>query len=312
LSIMHMFAFLLFVWLYRRIPRDSSYSDDTDHSPKLLSLLSDDGSSDALPDKSNSFSELEKKFPQSTAEERERFLVAKKGNAEVAAKYLQAYLEWRFIHESVREKLDELVSTGDSDHDDWNIAAAIAMKERNENQSAPLTRVARTHSIGDREICDVDGRRIIHITPGLMDDRLASLTTYALSIALYIDRKLERHSLERVTVLIDARGGQGWRNNHAVHLLPFIQHISKLLLSMFPERLSRSLVYPLPPAFGWIWNVAQRWIDPLTRDKICLLTGPATIASPPPSEQMAEYLGKDVVEILEKHRVAAFLPVEPC
>jgi CRAL/TRIO domain len=308
----HIIALLLLLWLWRLQPSSASMNND-DFYPRRRAISNDvdDESTDTAgtvddekPFSLNHDQLLEDRVPHSTSEERTRFLVAKKGNVNQAAKCLSAYLEWRFAHQALEEDL-LAGSSGDEDLDDWHIAAAAAIA-RFEKVRVVLPRLIRTHHIEGQGLCDRDGCRLFHIIPGMMDERLVSLTTYSLAISLYIDRKLKRDSMERVTVLIDVRGGEGWRNLNVAQLLPFIQHTSMLLLSMFPERLYRSLVYPLPPAFGWIWQVVRRYIDPLTREKICLLTGPALIASPVPSDQMTKYLSESVVEHLEKERIASF------
>jgi peroxiredoxin len=289
-------------------PRTAS-SDTEDES--LLSISTDDDDSKSVVFEEEDF-ELEQLVPEATAAERLRFLVAKKGNVRTAAKAFKAYLQWRSDHQHTEKHgepalLDMQLYTDDHDWNDWNIAAAAACKAKEETCRTPLPRIARLHKIDGNEIRDRGGFRALHIIPGQMDDRLVSLTTYATAVALYIDRKLARESPDKVSVLIDVRGGVGWQNTHVSKLLPFIQTTTKLLITMFPERLQRAVVYPLPPAFGWIWSVSKRCMDPLTADKICLLTGPATIESPPPISQMIEYLDEAIVALLEKARVAAFV-----
>jgi hypothetical protein len=266
--------------------------------------------------------QLERQVPEATSAERLRFLVAKRGHVGTAAKNLKAYLKWRTDHQHTEKDgegdptLLELepcteTDTDDGDANDWNMAAAAACKARKETCLTALPRIARLHQVKGDDIRDLEGHRVLHIIPGQMDDRLVKLQTYATAVALYIDRKLAPESSERVSVVIDVRGGKGWRNLHASKLLPFIQTTTTLLLTMFPERLERAVVYPLPPAFGWIWSISKRCIDPLTANKICILTGPATIISPPPTPQMVEYMDESIVALLEQKRVAAFVTPSP-
>jgi hypothetical protein len=292
--------------------RSRSASSDTEDESLLSISTDDDDDSKSVVFEEEDF-QLEELVPEATAAERLRFLVAKKGNVRIAAKALQAYLQWRSDHQHTGESalLDMELYTDDHDWNDWNIASAAACKAGKETCRTPLPRIARLHQIEGNDIRDRRGFRALHIIPGQMDDGLVSLTTYATAVALYIDRKLARESPDRVSVLIDVRGGVGWRNTHVSKLLPFIQTTTKLLVTMFPERLQQAVVYPLPPAFGWIWSVSKRCMDPLTADKICLLTGPATIVSPPPVAQMIEYLDERIVALLEKSRVAAFVTSSP-
>ncbi len=252
-------------------------------------------------------------LPAATETERERFLIARRGDEVAGTKSLTSYLEWRHEHQRISDKL-EIGVTDDNDLNDWNLAAATAMKARGDGDSCDdssktffLPRIARFHRIGDSDACDRDGFRLIHIIPGQMDDRLAKLTTYALAISLYLDAKLDAGSSEMLTVLVDVRGGQGWPNTHPVRLLPFIKDTIQLLLSMFPERLHKCLLYPLPPATLWIWNIVRKCIDPKTAQKIQILTGEARIVSDPPYSQMEEHIETDIVQLLESTRRAAFL-----
>jgi hypothetical protein len=260
--------------------------------------------------------QLEQLVPEATAAERLRFLVAKKGNVRTASKSLKAYLQWRSDHQHIQQHgepalLELELYTEDSDWNDWNIASTAACKANKETSGTILPRIARLHKIEGNDIRDRQGYRVLRLISGQMDDRLVSLTTYATAVALYIDRKLARESTETVTLCIDLRGGPGWMNLHIVKVLPFIRTTTKLLLTMFPLRLERAVVYPLTPAFRWIWPICKQWIDPLTAEKICILTGPATIVSPPPLSQMIQYLDESIVALLEKAREADFVTSSP-
>jgi hypothetical protein len=247
---------------------------------------------------------------QLTVQERDRFLTASKGKVRSAVRSAQCYLSWREAHRAIVQKIQsELELTGDQDSDDWMVAVAVASAARGETKktNVPTKQVARMYHINGVTLLDRCGHRMIHVTPGKMDDCSLNLKTYALAIALYIDRKLAPDSKERITLLIDVRGGVGWRNLNGAQLLPFIQHTCSLLLAMFPERLARSVVYPLPPTFEWVWKIVRRCIDAETAKDIAVLTGPAFIVSPPPSAKMAQYLDEKVIQHLEQERVATFL-----
>jgi hypothetical protein len=142
--------------------------------------------------------------------------------------------------------------------------------------------------------------------PGLMDDKLAKAETYALAVAIYFDRKLDRESLERVTVCLDVRAGKGWPNIHALRLIPFMKNSLKLLLRTFPERLHKCVVYPVPPAFLYVWTMISKCLDPVTSEKISVVSGKCTISSPPPQEKLVAFLGADPAKLMEDSRVASF------
>ena len=252
---------------------------------------------------------LEVRAPGSTFAERQRFLAARNGNVAAAAVSLSRFLDWLSIHESYERQLDlnsPRFTTGDKDLDDWNISCAVAMKAGNEDCSMPLPRVIRTYQIDGSDVCDRHGYQIFHIIPAQMDDRLVGTATYALATALYINRKLDRESLVRISVCMDVRAGKGWRNIHAARLVPFMKQTTQLLLSLFPERLHKCLVYPVPSAFMFLWHIIQQCIDKETSEKILLCPGVNKIESPPPVEHMRDSMTIEVVNLLERSRILAF------
>lgn len=257
---------------------------------------------------SASLASLSEACPSSTAAERKRFLVAREGNLKGATNTLQHFLAWHQKHVKVAQEhgLKRLV-TEDEDLDIWNEACQIALKASGEATSLALPRVIRTHR-GEKgkTVADLSGHRLFQIIPAQMDVSIASGSTYALAVAIYLNNSLDREGEEKIVVCMDVRAGRGWPNTHVMRLIPFMQQTTTLLLSLFPERLHRCYVYPVPPSFLWIWNAISKVVDPLTRDKICLMTGPNRIESPPPFEQMYQHLPKSAAHHLEDTRLASF------
>lgn len=260
---------------------------------------------------------LAKECPEATECERERFLHAREGNVVAAATLLRNYLIWHLKHHEIAQanniipRDDSTLSTcpsDDKDLDVWTNACAVAMLSAGEKTDGIiLPRVIRTYKIEGKDVTDIDGRRIIHIVPAKMDLALAASSTYALATALYLNMQMDRDGMERITVCMDVRAGRGWPNVHAMRLIPFMQQTTTLLLSLFPERLHRCVLYPVPSSFLWVWKAVSTVVDPLTRDKICLLTGVNKIESPPPFDQMYEYMEKEVAHLLEDCRIATFI-----
>jgi hypothetical protein len=208
--------------------------------------------------------------------------------------------------EIAREHKIERKTSDDRDADVWTEVCAIAMKACDEVGDVNLPRVIRSHQIEGVDATDLQGHRFFHIIPAQMDDNLAKTSTYALATALYINKQLDRGGLERITVCMDVRAGRGWPNIHAMRLVPFMKQTTTLLLSLFPERMYKMLLYPVPPSFLWVWNLISKVIDPLTKDKVCLLSGVNKITAPPPLDQMFEHLEEKVALLLESSRLAAF------
>ena len=178
--------------------------------------------------------------------------------------------------------------------------------------SQSLPRIVHTFHSNDRECTDNDGHVIIKLSPAQIDGNLVNdVKTYSLAIALYLDRKLDRHdAYQTVTLLIDVRGGKGWPNPSPKTLLPFLKHTIHLLLEMMPERLHRAIVYPIPSAFRWIWSIVQRGMDAETADRCRLVSGAARISSQPPTKELSEYMSHDLVDAMEEERLATFVPVD--
>lgn len=275
-----------------------------------MATESDDDPSD---DKSVDFvdQEIEKACPDATATERRRFLTARSRDVPATIKSLNHYLDWVRQHEEVARTNDiTRITSDDPDHDIWIEVCRIAIKTTGEACEQPLPRVIRTHQLDGKAVVDATHRRIVHIIPAQMDDTLVSGSTYALATALYIDKLLDRAGDERITVCMDVRAGRGWPNVHVMRQIPFMQQTTILLLSLFPERLNKCLLYPVPPSFLWIWNVVKNCIDPLTRDKIILLAGPNKIEAPPPYDEMAEHMDEKIAKYLEHARVSKFVEEE--
>jgi CRAL/TRIO domain len=254
---------------------------------------------------------LAKRCPSSTWAERKRFLKARQHNLAAATKMLQHYLQWhqKYIDVAMEHNITRTV-TEDGDLDIWNEACQVAMKACGEDGEGPLPRVIRTHLQSkdpSKPLVDKSGYRLVQIIPAQMDITLAKSSTYALAVALYLNLQLDREAEERIVVCMDVRAGQGWPNTHAVRLVPFMQQTTTLLLSLFPERLHRCLLYPVPTSFTWVWKTISKVVDPLTREKICLMSGPNKIASPPPFKTMYDCMDKDTAHQLEHERIAAFL-----
>jgi hypothetical protein len=293
----------------------SAQSDDDDDADTVTSSIGEDTPVGETA--------LEKSCPESTPAERQRFLLACNGNTGQANQRLQEYLNWRRNHERIRTECNiRIKQSSDPDYDIWVESCLVALKACGEvAENIVLPRVVRSYStlrlggcshIADPttrervDVVDQEGHRIFHMIPGLMDDKLAKTSTYALAVAIYFDRRFDPASLERVTVCMDVRAGKGWPNIHGLRLIPFMKNSLKLLLPTFPERLHKCIVYPVPTAFLYVWTMISKCMDPVTREKICVVSGKCTIVSLPPMEDLIAHLGEESVTLMEDTRVACF------
>jgi hypothetical protein len=276
------------------------------HSATLSSSEDDEQVEEASPHRlkgHETLQKLEKAVPNSTKEERLRFLTARKGNLERTAKSLTSYIDWRSQYETPP---GYSLESNPDDIDEWNFAAARALHANGQ----PVTTLPRVVRIPSNAVCR-RGHRIMQFLPGLIDDQIANTKIYSLAIALYCDQKLKRDSMERLCIIVDVRSGFGWPNMPLTGFLSFAKHTISLLLSNFPERLGSALVYPVPSAFAWVWTTIRYFIDSETRKKFALLPGNNTKQSPPPYKLLAEFLDPEVVELIEKERRSSFTENEP-
>lgn len=269
--------------------------------------------------------ELEKQCPESTKEERYRFLET--GNDRLALKKLRLHLEWRNrYHLDDETKPDASPSTSTTTNDEnsdatntiisdderrWNTAAIAAMMESSDykNSEYPkLPRLARFDDVaGNDKMLGKDGNRIVQIFPGKLDPALGSEATYALATAFYLDRSLSRSSTEQVIVCVDVRGGDGWTNPPVMSILSFIKGLVGTTDLHFPERLALCIAYPMNFTGNTIWRMIRPFLDPKTASKIAILRGPGCRDSPIPYDEMVQFIEKDVLDQMEENRLSTIV-----
>lgn len=282
-----------------------------------------------LDDNNKNQEELAKQCPDSTKEERYRFLET--GNDRLALKKLRLHLEWR-----KRYNLDDdetkpdasLISTTTTINSDensadaantiksddelnWDAAALAAMIQSSEykNSAFPkLPRVGRFDDVaGNDKMLGKNGNRIVQIFPLMVDSRLASEATYALATAFYLNRNFSRSSTEQVIVCVDVRGGDGWANPSALSVLSFLKGLVGTVDLHFPERLALCIAYPLNFTATTVWRMIKPFLDPKTATKIAVLRGPGERDSLIPYDDMVQYIEKDVLDQMEENRLSTIV-----
>jgi len=265
-----------------------------------------------------------------TPAEHHRFLTARKGNVSDAYAMLRSHYDWRKNHGLLKLKrcetgMTEYSSTNSfisEEEDDWfsvsstevaedefawksSVSATLALPSHFCAASG-LARLARFDDQYGSALHDKEGNRILQLLPAQMDCTATSYETYATCISLYLDQKLDRDSVEKIVVIIDVRGGEGWPNPPASTLVPFIKFITKILERNFPERMCRAIVYPLPWAATSLWNIVKVFIDRDTASKVKLVSGPAYTESPPPNDKLSLLIDADTLHRLEENRIRSF------
>ena len=247
-------------------------------------------------------------FPQEATEaEVARFVRARKGDLMAGAEQLRHYMEWH--KENVA--LGSNTANDNKSESDWRSACRIAQIIEDTAQKDTAVKlpcvVFLDDDNDDAALRSSDGTRICHHLPARIDTNLASGQIYAQALAIYLDRRLSRHSEEKFDVFVDTRPGEGWGNISAYNLVPFIRHASKLLNDLHPERLHRAVVYPVPSVCAFIWNrLIKPWMDPVTADKIVLIGGSARMCSKLP-KSMRKIASASTLAEIERRRLELFV-----
>lgn len=147
----------------------------------------------------------------------------------------------------------------------------------------------------------LDGSRLAVVFPASYDAELASVEQYVDAIAAAFDRELDRASDEKLTLVIDVRGGNGWPNASPTTLIPFARACSNVMGANFPERVRKVVLYPLPWWATAIWAVVAEFLDARTRQKFVLLSGPAARTEPIPLT-ISEHIAEPSVALIEAAR----------
>lgn len=270
----------------------------------------------------NKLSDVHDALPDSTQAECQRFLMDSNGDAEAAIHKLGNYLQWRKQHCN-NDQLNHL--------DPWAYATLMAMqssaaKKKDKggmsnskastcDNNLPCTvfvlqheqiQQSSTFETNNTANDDINtNKKYLHHLPARIDPKLADTSTYALALALFIDRVLDRKSTEKATLVIDVRAGYGWANISAIKLVPFIQSVIRMLCDLFPNRLEKCIVFPIPKAANVLWKASKKFVDKETVNRICLVSGPASKKSKVPTK-LGRYLDHELITKLEDKRTSCF------
>jgi hypothetical protein len=254
---------------------------------------------------SQKLEQIQRVLPLSTAAERTRFLIDRKGDTAAAIAKLGNYLEWR------RQYCDDNMKHLDS----WAYATHLAIRagkhgKTKHNMSVmsstlklPCITFQHVQSTSNNENGDdnITETKYLHHLPARIDPKLADTSVYALALAIYLDHVLDRHSTEKVTLVIDVRPNHGWANIKAHKLLPFIQSTVRNLCDLYPTRLNRCIIYPVPSVAKALWKAVKPFVGKDTVKKVCLVTGPAGKNDKIP-KNLSEHLDHYLISKFEQRR----------
>jgi hypothetical protein len=235
------------------------------------------------------------------------------------------FMDWKFASKNARRAYNnnKEIDENDDDDDDKSTSSLPTSTTSSGNNACMLPQLVRViannngpdgdhDNIGDKssQSQSQSNHRILHLLPAQLDLSIASAEDYVFCIACYLEQKLNRHSMEKLIIVIDLRGGYGWSNPTPYALIPFIKQVVGCLEQNFPERLIRSIVFPMPNAAYMIWNMIKKLhiLDPNTTEKIVLVPGYANRDSLPPYKKMEKLSGisKNVIDYMETKRCSSF------
>lgn len=210
----------------------------------------------ASPD-SESFAALEMAFPDADRGELARFARARRRNPKAAVEMYAEHVRWRGgagQPQLLAEAFERIPSFWIDSNFDGNFAS--------------------------------DGSRIILLSGARYDLSIAA-SDYTSAICHTLDRTFGENQQAQATVIVDARAGEGWPNPGALKLLPFLRDAAFTIPNHYPERLKCLIFFPLPPMFVIAFKSLVRLLDPVTAEKLVVLSGGTdAIGAPCPAEQL--------------------------
>ena len=209
-----------------------------------------------------------------TDAERKRFLTARQDDEAAAREMLTAHIAWR--------------------------KASLPLPASAKTLGWGLPNMASV--LADSHRCRA-GCRILLVHGAMYDSEAGSHDDYALGFAALFDQYLARDSDEKVTVLVDVRGGDGWPNPRPWSALPWLRVLARVLSANFPERLKRLVLFPVPWVASTAWTAASAFIDENTAAKVQLLSGPAARTEPIPAA-IDEFVEASVVSECNAQRAS--------
>lgn len=129
---------------------------------------------------------------------------------------------------------------------------------------------------------------------------------YVATLGLYLDAIFDRSDSGKATVLIDVRPGKGWPNPPAHKMVGFIRHVASELNDLFPDRLSRCVLYPIPGPAVFLWKLVRGFLDKKLVEQVVLIPGSERMRSKPPNEKLSRFVDPNILTTMEKTRLDLF------
>eukprot|EP01035_Chromulina_nebulosa_P019936 gene19936-25899_t len=182
--------------------------------------------------------EMSRRFPKTRRADIVRYLVARKGNIELASEMLSKSIQWH--------------------------ANKLPLKSSDEILRALSSKCFFPHGV------DRDGAPVLYFRGALYDSKKASSDAYVMVASHGIDYALRNSNHSSVTVLVHAVAVPGAPNENTD--TNFIKGFVQTLSDNFPERLKRLAIYPFPWYGRAIWSLVRVFVDKRTQEKVLLIS----------------------------------------
>lgn len=230
----------------------------------------------ALP----SFHALQSAYPDAPNAELRRFARKRPDAPDDAVKLYQDYVTWRAAH----GQLPQLAQAYSS----------IPPKVVNGIQSTGFAK---------------DGTPVIYMELARYDINAQPADTYVSAFCHLMDETYSRDVEGHLTVVIDVRTIEGMFNPKPMALMPFIKQGIKILPRMYPDRMKRIVVYPVPWMASMLVSMVKRMLDENTREKLMVVAGDEKSLDCP--EELNNYLTLESLPRHCWHKNKSLRPAEP-
>jgi len=177
------------------------------------------------------FEEFRKLFPEVDTVTLARFLIARDGDVAKATELLKGHLEWKKTN--------------------WPPLKSSCLTE---------FKKGRSYVRG----VDKEGHPLIIFHSYLHDPKDRDLEELGRMVVFNMETALSRmpKGKTKTTVLINRMN-----TTHSADM-EFMKHFTKIMQDNYPETSCRTIVYPSGIVFYGIWQIAQLFLDPVTRGKV--------------------------------------------
>eukprot|EP00928_Gymnodinium_smaydae_P006103 TRINITY_DN12126_c0_g1_i2.p1 TRINITY_DN12126_c0_g1~~TRINITY_DN12126_c0_g1_i2.p1 ORF type:complete len:333 (-),score=44.40 TRINITY_DN12126_c0_g1_i2:142-1140(-) len=152
-----------------------------------------------------------------------------------------------------------------------------------------------------------DGTPVIFVELARCDVGAHSDETYALGLAHLMDQAFRRDEEGHFTVVCDTRPGDGLPNPAPGKITGFLRELVHVA-RMFPDRMRRIIVYPVPWWAGMFVKMVKSMLDEQAKDKLYIIPGNHNTLDCP--DALAEFITIESIPARSWHRHRSLGPAK--